>query len=176
MSIVLDHLRDLVPLFRGNKPLPGTGYRAQPEYLLDHAHEFGSARLTSDERRIVEAALDCTEELTFKTCYANAQRVVVSDDTGALEYHEGYAFSDVGLVAAHAWASINRKVLDVTWEDHRGRWVRGELPPRWEYVGVEIERDYLVERRAAMRRPGSLLVDDIFEFAALLRWKAGAGA
>lgn len=172
MSIVLDHLRDLVPLFRGNQPLPGIGYRAPPEYLLDHAHEFGSARLTHDESRIVDAALDSAGEPAFKACYANAQGLVVADKTGTIRYHEGYAFSDAGLVAAHAWASINGKVLDLTWEDHRGRWVLGVLPPEWEYVGVEIDRDYLVERRATLRQPGSLLVDDTFEFARLLRWKA----
>lgn len=172
VSIVFDHLRDLALLFQAHEPLPATSYRAPPEYLLDHAHEFGSARLTRDESCIVVDALDMAGEPAFRACYANAQRLVVADETGTIRYHEGYAFSDSGLVAAHAWASIKGKVLDLTWEDHRGRWVFGVLPPGWEYVGVEIDRDYLVERRAALPQPGSLLVDDTFEFARLLRWKA----
>jgi hypothetical protein len=171
VSIVIDHLREIAPLFQVYVRPPGLTHTAPQEYVLEHGHEFTSARLTRDERRIVGRVLDCIDDPRAKQCYRNAQALVLADETRTLRYCEGYAISDVRIVAAHAWASIRGKVIDVTWP-YRGRWVLGRLPSAWEYVGVEIDREYVVERRDGMGEPGSLLVDDTFEFADFLGWRA----
>ncbi len=163
MSIVLDYLRGIAPHFRSHARPPGLSHAAPQEYVLDHGHEFVSTSLTAFERGIVHDALDGVADPQPNHCYRNAQAIVLADETATLTYYEGFAADDVGLVAAHAWASIHGKVIDVTWR-HRGRPVFGVFPEGFEYVGAEIDRAYLVARRAESVEVWSLLVDDHFEF------------
>lgn len=86
-------------------------------------------------------------------CFANAQKLVVADVTATLKYAEGYAVGAAGFPVLHGWATINEKVVDLTWRlpkaasrprlRHR---VVGVFPEGWAYRGVGFDATEVCER------------------------------
>jgi len=102
----------------------GLSYSGAEDYVADRGRRFGSTQpLTDAERRIVrDAAAHARRrwrcEFAAKECFWNAQTLVLSDESESLVYCEGYALGHLFPVH-HAWASINDKVVDLTWRLNR---------------------------------------------------------
>lgn len=144
----------------------GYNYAGMEDYVLDRAVKPISAPLTEREYKILFAAVDnFGKRFQLKQCFYNAQMLLVCDHTGLIEYHEGFA-RGLTIPVHHGWASINGKVIDLTWHlkepRKKGRLrnrVLGEIPEGWEYVGVAFPRDRVIKRIYATEMAGSLIDD-----------------
>lgn len=130
----LIELRDFLP------PLKGAVYKNTAEFILREGEVFQSAELTQAEVDVVKRAMG-RKRFESKVCYYNAQRLVLADTTGTLEYVEGYTRE----LFHHAWVALGPKVIDVAFRHgrDRGRPILGTLPPEREYAGVRFARAYL---------------------------------
>jgi len=141
-------------------PKPTTPYKSMHDFVLDRGVEAVSSPLTDGERDVVHAAMRGLK-VEMKQCFVNAQQLVMADGTGTLVYNEGWACG--GFVTTHhGWATINGKVIDVTWTVD-GNPVLGAFPDGWAYLGVRFDRD------AIPRRPASI-IDDPTHGWPVLRW------
>lgn len=120
-------------------PLKGAVYKNPADFILREGEVFRSAELTQAEVDVVKRAMG-RKRFDSKVCYYNAQRLVLSDTTGTLEYVEGYTRE----LFHHAWVALGPKVIDVTFRHGGdGRPILGILPPEREYAGVRFARAYL---------------------------------
>ena len=69
----------------------------------------------------------------------------MSDVTGQLVYHEGWAVSAACFPVLHGWVTLNGKVIDLTWRTDAGR-IYGAIPPGWQYLGVPFETEMIRSR------------------------------
>jgi len=175
MHALEQYMRGMVELRkRGQVPAPeGFVYSCFEEYVLRHGRMMKSEPLTDEEERIVREALgDASAQGAdvheFRQCFANAQTLVLTQNTAELVYFEGYAFGRVsGFPVHHGWISINDKVIDLTWalETPASRSLLpdrpvGALPEGYAYWGFPVENtDYLRVRTVARGMIGSLLDD-----------------
>jgi len=123
----------------------GWEYCCMEEYVDDNGVDFTSQKLTEYEMDIVVRAIDDARmRFQIKQCFYNAQMLVLADRNNKLIYHEGYAFGRAIIAVQHGWATINGKVIDLTWRLDQtirksGRLkdrVIGVYPEGFEYVGV----------------------------------------
>lgn len=148
-------------------------------FVLRHGRFFEHRDLDADEHAVVDQAITLARRLygpfERRQCFANAQRLVLSDPAKRLCYVEGYVIT-VGLVLPipHAWATINGKVVDVTLPlgtrrsfeateneaDPAPTQGRGVIPGR-QYLGVSFLREYVEARMWATRSTSVLLVDHL---------------
>lgn len=129
-------------------------YVSTSDFIFDRGVRFESAELTDEERAIVEAAIDRVgEPFQIKQCFYNSQLLVMYDLTRKLRYHEGYAKGAGPIPVLHAWASINGKVIDLTFRTDRdietldlSNRVLGSFPEGFAYLGIEIPVSDVTER------------------------------
>lgn len=164
----MSFLREYFTTFRENVALY--------DYLLKFGTPYVSQKLTFAERRVVlRAARQAAISFQWRECFYNAQLLVLADSTGQLTYAEGIGTKTIPCL--HGWATINGKVVDLTWrqgtyteaDEHDvslGNRVWGEFP--WEYWGVEIPREY-VRRVQQKDKVAKSLLDDAENDWALLR-------
>ena len=139
---------DALPANRGPK------YKNAVDLVVREGEAFQSAALTDREVEVVHNAMG-RKQFQPTLCFYNAQRLVVADATGELEYVEGYT---MGLIH-HAWVALGSKVVDLTLRRGRERRpILGVLPRGHEYVGVRISRPYL--RAALQKRSVVCFLDD----------------
>ena len=145
----------------------GFHYHGPEDYVLDHGDPFTSQALTPEELALVMAATDNAGiRFQLRWCFYNAQKLVLSDTTYTLQYCEGLAIGMSGLPVLHGWATLNGKVIDLTWRQHttkrQGRLrdrVFGEIPPYWAYTGVQFNADS-IEARWALYGSACSILDD----------------
>lgn len=161
----LAELRNSLPGHRDGR------YRNAFDLVVREGESFRSAALTIDEANIVKRAMG-RKQFAPKLCFHNAQRLVLADVSGALEYVEGYTTDPIH----HAWVAIGKKVVDVTLRTGKSHCpILGVFPGDSEYVGVRISRPYLVAARA---RGAVSLLDDWKRRFPILRddpamWRSG---
>lgn len=148
-------LLDVLGLFCDALPAKrGTKYKNAFDLVVREGETFRSAPLTEREAEIVRNAMG-RKQFQPKLCFYNAQRLVLADPTGELEYVEGYTMD----LVHHAWVALGSKVVDLTLRHGRERRpILGVLPRGHEYVGVRLSRPYL--RDALQRRSGVCFLDD----------------
>jgi hypothetical protein len=140
-----------------------TKYHSTQDYVLDRGGVYRSDELTAYELDIVMEAAEAANEVDgegfeIRQCYGNSARLVFADESGELSYCEGIAQGAV-IPVAHAWASINGKVVDLTWRQLEGegpRWlptdhpfhnrILGLIPTTRSYRGIGFGEMYLRER------------------------------
>lgn len=165
MMSTVDHLRAYleanIEVMRTTQAGPVLGYMCAADYVLDRGRVFESEPLTQKERYAVDKAVKRARcDFPTRECFSNAQRLVL--EHAKLRYVEGYAVGWGSLPVHHAWASINGKVVDLTWRDqplrdnprlyagqqpaapsHR---IVGRVPDGIVYMGVEFPARMLRER------------------------------
>lgn len=119
-----------------------------------------------------------------KDCFCNAQSLVLHGATDlGINYTEGYFWKPrVVMPVQHAWVSINKKVVDLTARlDKPGKGIRGKFrdrpigtfPEGWEYFGVDISRDDVVDFFQANLKNDtayySSIIEDFFRGAPLMK-------
>ena len=120
----------------------GYAYDGPAEFILKHGRQFQSAELTPEEREILTDVLENECRYKVKQCFYNAQSIGLA---GTIGYVEGYADS-VGIPMEHAWNTINGKVIDMTWKmNNNDQPVLGVIPEGWEYFGVELDHELIVD-------------------------------
>lgn len=155
MSAVREHLRLLEGLQTGTSTPAGYTYKSLYEFVLDRGVLSSSGVLTQEELRVLLRARSM-KTFPSKACFYNAQRLVLADKTNSLVYNEGFAHS-VFFPMHHAWATLNGKVIDLTW-DHNGEEILGLVPEGWEYLGVPFpDREQV---RLAHKKKFVSLLDD----------------
>ena len=110
-------------------------------YVLRHGREFHPEPLTQEEQDFIQQIQ--WKSRKPKQCFLNAQMeaIILTETPGiTLRYVEGYINNTNGYGIYHAWLSVNGKIVDPTIrvEQPPGR-VVGEIPPGWQYFGVEME-------------------------------------
>jgi hypothetical protein len=103
-------------------PFKGAPFHTMEGYVLMRGQEYESSPLTDAEALWLFEVIDALGgRFPVKQCYANAQRVLLHVNDGALvepcedmklEYVEGWA---MGLIPVmHGWLLLNGKVVDLT--------------------------------------------------------------
>jgi hypothetical protein len=144
-------------------------YSCMEEYVNANGVDFSSEALTEREMVTVMDAVDRARmRFQIKQCFYNAQMLVLADDSGDLIYHEGWAFGKAIIAVHHGWASINGKVIDLTWRLDQTLRKRGRLrdriiglyPEGYEYVGVPFpDKRHLREKMLDRGWVGSQIDD-----------------
>lgn len=165
---VRGHLQNLLSMTPGGYPVQqGYTYRSIHDFVLDRGKVYKSASLTTDERRVVRAAMG-QRRFAKKACFYNAHMLVMGDMSDTLVYTEGFAFSRF-MPMHHGWVTVNGKVVDVTW-DMAGNPVMGALPEGWEYVGVEFPDRNMLRERITRRKEVHAVIDDPQDGFPVLKW------
>ncbi len=108
--------------------------------------------LTDSERRYVETlitAIGGWRSIRTGACFRNAQRLLFADSQRRLRYREGtHPF-------AHAWVTINNKIVDVT-EEARARQLQRTMPSHVvrglrEIGRFDYSRGVTINRRTVLR-------------------------
>lgn len=148
---------------RAEMMLGGRGdLMTQEQYVLDEGVQMISSETLTEEQyaylRMITGMIECLP----KQCFHNAQMMTLADsyhETQRVKYHEGYVFTGI-MPILHAWITLDDKIVDVTLstdpestqrfyagdspqEDLLDR-VLGEIPDKWEYLGVPMESGYVV--------------------------------
>ena len=140
-------------------------YAGMEDFVLDRGTAFKSQRLTESEMDIVfDAIKDSEVKCRQKECFYNAQILATTDKTQSLQYVEGFACGRGLIPVAHAWLSLNGKVVDVTWapdehEDATFNRVLGEFPEGWVYMGVPMDLDVVKMQIVDKRECSSIILD-----------------
>ena len=115
-------------------------YSGSEDFVLKEGTMFQSQPLTSDEVEEVQRMIDRGRDTESGACFFNAQDIACI--SSQLSYCEGFAMTDdLPMHVAHAWNTINGKVIDFTWKMlNSGQPVLGVIPAGWEYMGVEMPR------------------------------------
>jgi hypothetical protein len=152
-------------------------YSSMEDYVFFHnGISFTSQSLTEEELEIVHAAVD-NAQIRFKPqqCFYNSQVLVTHDLTNTLVYNEGYGIANTPIAVFHGWASINGKVVDLTWRvkktSRKGRLpdrIFGKIPSGFDYFGVPFDRKTIMSY-AAERHWMGFLIDDYKNKFPLLR-------
>ncbi len=169
VSDIFGYLRGLSSALVGGGFSTHTGYNYSSiyDFVLDRGRSYKSASLTTEERRVVRAAMG-KRKFAKKECFYNAHTLVLEDTSGTLIYTEGFALSRF-IPLYHGWVTINGKVVDVTW-DETGRPIMGTLPEGWSYVGVEFPLRSVLRERIAHRREVHSIIDDPQDHFPVLKW------
>ena len=134
-------------------------------YVLREGRPYESQELTPDEMAYVLRALR-RGVFPVKQCYYNSQMILANKDPERrFTYVEGYCAHAV-ISVLHGWLEIGGKVVDVTMRSSV-RAKRRQLADRvlgcWSdgraYLGVPMEREYVLERMVDRRAAGSLIDD-----------------
>jgi hypothetical protein len=178
------------------------GYFNIMDYVLDRAEEYESAKLTRAEMRLVLKCARSAEEVDGpflpKQCFANAAKLVLADYSDTLVYTEGYAYGSM-IPTHHAWATVNDKVVDLTWAIWAKNGEKSPLPrsnpyrdrilglftmPR-AYMGIGFQKHFLIEHLMKENTQASLIDDWVNGWPLLqeprlspmpAKWKAGRKA
>jgi hypothetical protein len=151
----------------GKKP-EGWKYLCIEDLVNSEGVDFTSEPLTDEELAIVFDAVDNSRKrFKQRECFYNAQMLVHFDETDTLVYHEGYAFGRAIIAVHHGWASINGKVIDLTWRLEKGRSkgrlrdrIIGEYPEGYEYLGIPFPDKNLLRQIMVRRGWCGTLLDD----------------
>jgi hypothetical protein len=156
-------------------------------FVLEHGRKFEPSKLTDDERKIVDSAIEEYRRLHrvfhAQQCFVNSQSLLGNDDSEQLVYVEGFAWTHALHPVLHGWLTIDGKVIDVTLPPTNRREAKrrepsqviGEFEGR-SYFGVPFLRSYVMERREITGSYGSLLDDDEHDFPLLVKDARGAVA
>ena len=136
-------LRDFLATFASLR----TGHPTVHGHVLTHGKIFQSQPLTTEETNLLNTVQWRTHRP--KHCFQNAQETALAlhRRTGPdikVRYAEGFIMHTfkVPMPVAHAWVSLNGKVVDTTLRpdrDNRHERVTGIIPEEWQYMGVELE-------------------------------------
>ena len=158
----LDLYSEIIPLRDGWK------YRCPQDLVKHEGKFFKNEKLNDEEKNIVFAAID-NARIAFKEkqCFYNSQMLVLHDKSDSLIYNEGYAKTRINLPIHHGWASLNGKVVDLTWcvknPRTKGRLhdrILGEFPEDYEYLGIPFPQKNLIRLLMLRRGWAGTLIDD----------------
>jgi len=144
-ELFLSYINAMIELWKGKK------LERYWDYLKAHGVYFKGATHSREHIRVLPrlAVLRTTLRPKVKECYYNAQLATVFGPgfiRPEVEYYEGLAISFPDLPpVAHAWNLIEGKVLNFTWE-HLPRYVPEAKLEDFQYFGVKIPRDFVVEQ------------------------------
>jgi hypothetical protein len=166
-SNVKQYFRQMVKV-REQIPSPdGFQFSCIEDFVNKKGEAFESKPLTEDELGIVlKAANSYKGNFALKECFYNSQTLVFHDETETLKYHEGYACGIAGLPVHHGWATINNKVIDMTWRLKEARKqgfyrdrILGVFPEHYEYFGVSFKTARLRAKAKQRSFVGTVLDD-----------------
>ena len=127
------------------------------KHLLDKGKYFNieSSKKLSDEQYDYLMEITSGINCNAKECFYNAQMMTLEDSyrSNRVKYHEGQFF--FGLIPlAHAWITLDDIIVDVTilkdmdkktrQEDLKDR-ILGVVPEELEYMGVEIDSEFVIK-------------------------------
>jgi hypothetical protein len=156
-------------------------YSCMEDYVNTNGVEFSSEALTEREMVTVFDAIDKTRmRFQIKQCFYNSQMLVLADDSNELTYHEGWAFGRAIIAVHHGWATINGKVIDLTWRLDQAIRKSGRLrdrivglyPEGYEYVGVPFPDKQHLRKKMLDRGWVGSQIDDWENQWPLLRGEA----
>lgn len=143
-SNIIKYLKMITDFYlkQTNTGLQGTKFKHPDQFFLEKGTFFKSQQLTDQELAIVKEAMKL---LTFqiKECYYNSQSL--AQRNRKILYVEGYCFAGM-IPFAHAWNTINGKVIDTTLKFlNMGKSILGVFPQGWEYFGTDFSIDEIRE-------------------------------
>ena len=143
-------------------------YTSMYDFILDRGDVFDhKTPLTKEEKKILTAA--CRgRKFELKQCFYNAQMLVLNDDSGELQYAEGWAHSGF-IPVHHGWVLLNGKVIDLTWKDRKGESRVGRTLGDFAYLGVRFDRE-LIRSRIQKTGWASTVIDDYENDWPVLKW------
>lgn len=127
------------------------------KHLLDKGKYFNveSSKKLSDEQYDYLMSLTKGIKCKAKECFYNAQMLTLEDSyrSNRVKYHEGQ-FSFGLFPLAHAWITLDGIIVDVTilkdmksktrQKDLKDR-ILGVVPEELEYMGVEIDSEFVIK-------------------------------
>ena len=118
------------------------GRKDPASYVYRNGKSFTSQELTAAEQKYVQRL--SIGNYPIKQCYRNSQTVALKasiESEIVLRYVEGFVDAGIGLPLAHAWLSVNGKVVDLTLRVNNEAYKRvyGIIPSNYEYYGVEMD-------------------------------------
>jgi len=160
--MTMRHYMEQMVTMRRSMPTPeGWGYSCVEDYVLDRGVAPTSAPLTPEEEGILWMAVgNFGRRFQQKQCFYNSQLLCLYDHSDSLQYMEGIAQGNAIIPVHHGWATINGKVIDLTWRtekvNHKGRLgnrIIGTIPEGWEYLGCPFSKE---DARARMIESGEI--------------------
>jgi len=158
----------------------GLHYCNAEDFVLDRGVDFVSGELDVFELATLHEVMDlCGQRFKKKECYYNAQSLVLATrgnrkDLRDVRYFEGIAKGKAVIPVHHGWATINNKVIDLTWTipeaRRRGRMrnrVVGVIPDDWHYRGVEFTYEQIRDHWLLHGISSSMILNDLEEYPAL---------
>jgi hypothetical protein len=154
-------------------------------FVLEHGRSYDSAKLTENEREIVDAAIaehhSIHKKFSWRHCFANSQCLLGNDDSKLMVYVEGFAWTHALRPVLHGWLTIGGKIIDVTLPPTTRReaklrqplQVLGEFTAR-SYFGVPFLATYVSRRREVTGSYGSPLDDGEHGYPLLANGPVGA--
>ena len=119
------------------------------QYVLEVGNDFHSCELTKNELQLLDR-IDWKYDKK-KECYRNAQMMaakieILKKESPSrvpgighmnIQYTEGFVCPGISIGLAHAWITINGKIIDSTlrWENSDER-IFGLIPDDYSYYGV----------------------------------------
>ena len=135
----------------------GYYYKSMHHFIKENARLYKSQPFTQEEKYYVS---EIVNKLGFKPkvkeCYYNAQMLML-DSKKRISYVEGYAHSLISTM--HGWNVINGKVIDLTWNDDKGKHVFGEFNEEKAYFGIQFSNEYVRENMIKTKMASSLIDD-----------------
>lgn len=147
----------------------GYGYATVYEYFLDNGKSYSSSPLTPEQLNLIKIEIQRHKILYKpKQCFYNAQ--TLSQHNRGCKYVEGFMISaGVPIIIAHAWNSIDGKVVDFTMShSNGGKPILGVIPDGWEYFGTEFPSS-MISALWARTGTSTPLVDNVEERFPLLK-------
>ena len=136
-------MRDFLERIAAAQDEHGHGNLSVHRHVLRHGRSFVSQNLTTEEQEYIDRC--GWREHEIRQCYHNAQMTALTmpGQKGMnLLYAEGFVGLGMEYGVAHAWLSLNGKVVDTTLRTQKGNdqtRVMGVIPEGWEYLGVELD-------------------------------------
>lgn len=141
LSSVQTYLKQMDDMICKSNNIPDWEYPTIYRYFLKHGKSYPSLKMNAQELFEIKNHVKNFKTLyQKKQCFYNAQKLAQNT---ACKYAEGFLMSGI-FPMAHAWNTLNGKVIDFTmYHANGGKPILGEIPAGWEYFGVDFSTDII---------------------------------
>jgi len=139
-------------------------YTCVEDYILERGKEPKYNEVINAEQYLYLMSLvrkSKIQNFRIGNCHLNATELLRVDDEQRLQYIEGFAASNDNFYYHHAWLELDGYTIDVTWRHENGKFyikedvennladiVMGKIPPNWKYLGVVLNREFVLEQNS----------------------------